>query len=400
MIKFIKTENDYEQALVEINKLMALDPDADSSEGEQLHILALLIQEYESNKYSFCMPVPIQAIKFRMEQQNLTPRDLIPYLGSRSKVSEILSGKRTLTLSMIKSLHSGLGIPAEVLLQDSSEEDSDIEWEHFPIKEMIKRGWINNDISKIKSCIENVLLQFLAETGIEKPFATLYRKSDHVRSARSMDEYSLLAWTARVIIRSKDNAVQEKFPQDIENLKFMRKVAQLSWSENGPILAQEYLKKHGIALVVESHLPKTYLDGAAIIVDPEKPIIGLTLRYDRIDNFWFTLIHELAHICLHIKNNYNKFYDDLDVDSQNDLYEQEADEMAGEALIPQDVWVKSPASRLRSPEAAQHLAKQLGIHPAIVAGRMRYEFKAFRMLNNLVGHGEVRKLFTNLIWEK
>ena len=77
---------------------------------------------------------------------------------------------------------------------------------------------------------------------------------------------------------------------------------------------------------------------------------------------------------------------------------READALAGEALIPRDAWLRSPASRLRSPEAAEHLAKQLGIHPAIVAGRMRHHWKAFRLLNSVVGHREVRKWFPEVNW--
>jgi HTH-type transcriptional regulator/antitoxin HigA len=150
---------------------------------------------------------------------------------------------------------------------------------------------------------------------------------------------------------------------------------------------------------VEPHLSHTYLDGAAILIFAERPIIGMTLRHDRLDNFWFTLMHEAAHVALHYGVENRDFIDDLDVEASDDPREREADALAGQALIPDDAWRKSPASRLRSPEAAQHLAKVLGIHPAIVAGRMRHEWKAFRLLNNLVGHREVRRHFSEIKWE-
>ncbi len=88
-----------------------IEPDAD-----RLELLALLVRDYEDKHYPIDMPDPVEAITFRMEQMGLTRKDLERYIGSRSKVSEVLSGKRRLSLSMIRALHEGLGIPAEVLL--------------------------------------------------------------------------------------------------------------------------------------------------------------------------------------------------------------------------------------------------------------------------------------------
>jgi len=108
-------------------------------------------------------------------------------------------------------------------------------------------------------------------------------------------------------------------------------------------------------------------------------------------------MHELAHVALSHNDEDGIYYDDLETDAEGDR-ELAADQLAGEALIPSDEWKKSPASHLRSPEAAEHLAKRLEIHPAIVAGRMRHEFKAYRLLNKLVGHGQVRRLFPEVKW--
>src|SRR2546428_2439537 len=83
---------------------------------------------------------------------------------------------------------------------------------------------------------------------------------------------------------------------------FMRHVAQLSWSSQGPTLAREFLTQHGISLIIERHLTGTYLDGAALLLAPDHPVIGMTLRYDRLNNFWFCLMHELAHIRLDRKS--------------------------------------------------------------------------------------------------
>ena len=109
-IKFIKTESDYKEALDLIKVLLSHDPDPSSDEGEQLSLLSTLVQDYESRSLPESLPNPIDAIKFRMEQSDLKPVDLIPYIGSRGRVSEILAGKRQLTLDMVRALEAGLGI--------------------------------------------------------------------------------------------------------------------------------------------------------------------------------------------------------------------------------------------------------------------------------------------------
>ena len=87
-----------------------------TAKGDELELLLLLVETYEDDAYPIDPPDPVAALRFRMEQQGLSPKDLIPYIGSKSKVSEVLSGKRRLSLAMIRKLVAGLGIPAEVVL--------------------------------------------------------------------------------------------------------------------------------------------------------------------------------------------------------------------------------------------------------------------------------------------
>lgn len=114
--KTIRTDEDHKAALERIEQIFNAEPG--TPEGEELDLLATLVCVYEKEQFPIGPPDPISAIRFRMEQAGLRQADLIPYIGSRSKVSEILSGKRNLSLSMIRALHKGLGIPAEVLLQE------------------------------------------------------------------------------------------------------------------------------------------------------------------------------------------------------------------------------------------------------------------------------------------
>ena len=110
----IITDKDYRNTLEEIEGLMMAK--ADSIEGERLDVLVTLVEDYERKHYPIDFPDPIEAIKFVMEQQNLSAKDLTPMIGQVNRVYEILNGKRQLTLPMIKRLHKDLGIPAESLL--------------------------------------------------------------------------------------------------------------------------------------------------------------------------------------------------------------------------------------------------------------------------------------------
>ena len=119
-IRPIHTETDYKATLKEISALMESDPDLGTPEGDRLDILATLVQAYEARHYPIDAPDPVEAIKFRMEQSGLTVKDLEPIIGRPNRVYEVLSRKRPLTLAMIRRLHRSLGIPAEVLIAESS----------------------------------------------------------------------------------------------------------------------------------------------------------------------------------------------------------------------------------------------------------------------------------------
>lgn len=114
-IKPIRNEQDYQATLLRIEQLMEATPN--TPEFDELDILTTLVEAYEEKHYQINLANPIDAIKFRMEQLELKQSDLIPYIGSKSRVSEILSGKRALSKQMIRSLHEGLNIPIEVLIQ-------------------------------------------------------------------------------------------------------------------------------------------------------------------------------------------------------------------------------------------------------------------------------------------
>jgi|SRR5690554_3471720 len=117
MLRPIKNEQQYEDALARVYTLMQKNIKPDSKESDELEILSILVKEYENKHYPIASPNPLEAIKFRLDQMNMTEAELSEILGYRSRKSEILSGKRKLNLAMIRKLTEKLHIPAEVLIQ-------------------------------------------------------------------------------------------------------------------------------------------------------------------------------------------------------------------------------------------------------------------------------------------
>lgn len=399
-IKAIRNEADYDAALLRIDALMDAEPG--TPEGDELDVLTDLVEHYEEKHVPMGFPSPISAIEFRLEQAGMAPRDLIPFIGSRAKVSEVLSGKRPLTMPMARALHEHLGIPAEVLLQQPgatfSEPLEDLEWSRFPLTAMVKLGWIpraRNLASRAHELIGDLVRR---AGGPEVAGAVLYRKSQHTRANSKTDPYALKAWCWKVLAEANEHPALVSYQRGTVTLEFLRQLARLSWLEEGPRLAKEFLGKHGIPLVTVPHLPRTYLDGAALKLGDGTPVIGLTLRYDRLDNFWFCLLHELAHVGRHMDvDGETAFVDDLtlrDVEgAREDPTELQADEWAEDALIPRAIWETSAVRQEPSPMSVINLANALQIHPAIVAGRVRHEQRNYRLLSQFVGTGKVRPHF-------
>ena len=401
----IRTEEDYEAALVRLSEIFQAE--IGTPEGDERDILTDLVELYEDRHYPIGPPDPISAIEFRMDQANLTPRDLVPFIGSRAKVSEVLSGKRAITMSMARALHQHLGIPADVLLQEPGatlpETPAGIEWARFPLKAMAKAGWIPS-VPDLADRAEELMTALIERAGGREVAMALYRKNDHRRINAKTDEYALKAWCWQVMATARERASMVEYQPGAITPEFLRDVAQLSASEDGPRRARDFLAQRGIGLEVVLHLPRTHLDGAAFRLPGGRPLVGLTLRYDRIDNFWFTLLHELAHVGLHLGGCGDEaaFVDDHNLrgieagaGDSGDSKEQDADLLAGEALIPEDVWEASPVRENPTPNGIINLAQSLGVHPAIIAGRVRHERGNYRLLSQFVGTGEVRRQFAD-----
>lgn len=394
--KVIRSEEQHHAYLLEMQNLIASNPAPRSPEAERLELLSILVEAYENQKYPVEAPDPIEAIHFRMQEQGLRQADLVPYFGTRSRVSEVLGRKRPLTIPMIRALSSGLGISAETLLGSDPiapphTKNDDVDWGGFPIKEMVARGWIQKLTSKSVGSTEELVQTFITNAGMQFG-AAAFRRSLHGDALSPATKYALYAWLARIIQRSRDKkASLGRFDKSVFSPAFLRDLVQLSWSDHGPALAVEFLERYGIAVVIEPQLKGTLLDGAALEDADGTPIIGLTLRFDRLDNFWFTLLHEVAHLWKHVSSE-ETFLDNMDSLSE-DRRELEANRIAKEALIPRVMWKRSEAYLNPSSESIDKLSRELKIHPAIIAGRLRKERENYTIFNDLVGQNQVRKHF-------
>lgn len=396
--KVIKTEAEYRAALARFEAL--LEPEEEDRAYDDLELLSVLIEKYEDEHYPIDPPNPVEAIKFRMEQANLTQKDLIPYIGSRSKVSEVLSGKRELTLAMIRSLNEHLGIPLESLIHKPQEPLpkalEDLDFSKFPLYAMEKCGAFSGfDYGEVKLPEKGEeairwMVQCIGEFSTLPKMAA--RKTDGMRLNARLDNYALLAWSLIVLKDAAEHKAPGIFDPARLNDKFIETLVSLSVLDEGPKHAQEFLGKAGILLIIKPHLSHTYLDGAVFLNETKRPVIAMTLRYDRIDNFWFVLLHELGHLKLgHLNANQNWIADDLDLPNADSEQEMAADRFAAEALLPRDFDLDS-RERLSTSDVIGY-AKDHGIHPAIVAGRIQHTKKDFRTFAKLLGRGEVRKHF-------
>ena len=116
-LKILKTEKDYDKALNRIDALMELNPALGTKESDELEVLVLLVEKYEEINWNIATPDPIEAIKYRMDEMNLKQKDLVPYIGNKSKVSELLNRKISLSLTMVRNLSQALHIPVETLIK-------------------------------------------------------------------------------------------------------------------------------------------------------------------------------------------------------------------------------------------------------------------------------------------
>lgn len=383
----IKNDDQHENYLARLDELMDLE-DHTQNDIEEIELLGLLISTYEETNFPIDLPTPVEAIKFRMDQLGLDDSDLVRYIGQRSKVSEILNGKRALSKQMIKSLHEGLGIPLNVLMETNQISDEEFKpavldklVDELPLTLMFKRNYFETPFNNLRDFKKSALFyikEFLRSVNCSDNLANqiLLKSTSNNNSNKPINKSALLAWAIKLIQNTHETSLNGKFDADKITLEWMQSLVQLSLEMNPFESIRKELSVKGIHLIYLPHLDRTYLDGAALKNDKNEPVIGLTLRFSNIDSFWFTLMHELSHVKLHLSQD-NFFLENIEKLHANKI-EDEANELASKALI--DI-SDDHLINIYDAKQVKRIADDLDIHPDIIAGRIRYISKDFRRFN-------------------
>lgn len=265
----------------------------------------------------------------------------------------------------------------------------------FPFADMNVRGWFDSRVDLRRTSPaerSRILSDFFHRAPAEISVALHRKTSGAVSAARRA---ALIAWQARVLSRARQSVglARQFSPPSAE---VITQIAKLSSAPDGIGCAIQLLLQHGIIVVIEPHLPKTKLDGAAISLDERYAVIGLTARHDRVDNFWFVLLHELGHLVRHWPRVlYGAILDENAGESGGESIENEADEFAENAIIPRTTWQSSLVRFTKSADAIKKYAARHEIHPALVAGRIRRE-RSYKEFADMLGSGEVSSALRKL----
>lgn len=323
------------------------------------------------------------AEKLHMKPQQIQRYEATDYMGA--SLARLVEVSRSLGVK-VAGILEGAGHTGGFVFEWSNPDD--IAWGHFPYKEMVRRKWF--DVPRNANPLEKTREYFLRAAGPQ--IVTAYHRKK-MRSGSAPNEYSLLAWQARILERARNLTAYNQLPEFELDDSWLPELVKLTRRKDGAKRAGRLLAEKGIAFITERHLPGSYLDGAAMLDDAERPVIGLTLRHDRLDNFWFVLFHELGHVFLHLFDGLRYDFFDEENGSDADAIEAEADRFALNALISDDLWNQCLSRFALSEEAVQIDAKNLSIHPSIIAGRIRKERGNYTILNELVEQGQVRPQF-------
>jgi len=383
---------------------------------QQLKDLEAQILEYEklrSGRVKRLFPSSISDIGQKLIEariaQGLSQRLLAERLGMKEQQIQRYEQERYLTANLMRVAEIAEALQLDLIAFFESRNDTilnkvapnlrgDFDASKLPIKEMKKRGWLSH--IRLPERVTGPLSDVdLAAAFVSQAIGSNSMHRQHIRAGSMHDEYSLLAWKARVFLKAKLSETSNKLP-NFSGQAVVSKLVSLSTRLDGPKEVVGLLRDHGVILVFERHMPSTHLDGAAMLLNGEIPVIGLTLRHDRLDNFWFTLLHELGHIFCHRDQGLREgFFDEEGAPSLNEL-ESQADEFAESAFIPNEVWRKSFVRFTTAREQVIQFAKERGVSSAIVAGRIRRERKDWTLFSDLVDQTSLRKLMSSAgYWE-
>ncbi|MEE3624540.1 XRE family transcriptional regulator [Nitrospirillum sp. BR 11752] len=327
--------------------------------------------------------------------RGFSQKELARKLGLREQAIQRWETERYRSISLANYLKVARTLGVRLRLDDISVIGD--AWDapyDVPKEEMTKvlrhardKGWFEIGEASDENA-SSTLIRYVGDHVIRYGTPSLLRTGLNI--VNHTGDWSLLSWKAQITRQAEDKINKFHPIYRVINVSWLMDLVRLSRLENGPKLARDFLLDHGIVLITEPQIPGMTIDGAAFLIE-DVPVIGMTLRRDTIDNFWFTLLHEVAHIVLHYRTGLSSgFFDDTDSPGI-DEFEEEANQFASNILLPEQIWARSTARIAKTPEPIEKLANQIGIHPAIIFGRIQMERNDYKIFTNRIGRGTVRK---------
>ena len=334
-------------------------------------------------------------IQRQMDVRGWTQKDLADVLGlSVKEVNHLLQNKQSITFETAQLLENAFGVSAQTWLnhelryresKQKSEKKARLVrikspiYEYMPVNEMMKKGWL----TKTKKA-EELEMQVKRFWGMDSVDFSFMQNDSNLRIAckksESMQNFSLYAlrcWKQKASLIAREIQTEAYNRNELE--KLFDNISQYTINEENGV--EDFLKRLndcGVKFIVLSHLQHTYLDGATFM-DNENPVIVYTGRYKRLDNFWFTLAHEIAHVLLHLKGDLC-FIDDES--HSNDAAEKEANELAQAKLKHNEItdYFRNHTGYLTQAKLAI-ASKTLGVNSSIIVGCLAH--------SGMVSYGQI-----------
>jgi HTH-type transcriptional regulator/antitoxin HigA len=334
--------------------------------------------------------------------RDLSQADLARQLGMREQQIQRYEAERyrSISLQSLKRIAATLGVAITATVGHGFE--AWLSSLSFPPRPEIDRKQLDAilahglahdwfEVTSDSALDEGLVYDYIDETNYQFGSPGLLRTG--LKSLDLSGDALLAAWRARVLKRG-DGEIKKLSEQfDQVNLSWVPDLVRASAADDGPRRAVNIAREHGVVIIVEPQIAGVTLDGAAFLLG-QTPVIGITLRHDRIDNFWFTLMHEVGHVFVHYNSGLSGGFFDEDLERESaDQMEEEANQFASSMLVPPERWRNSTVRIARSAAPVEKFAKQLGIHPAIVFGKIRKDRDDYRIFTELVGLGQVRRQF-------
>lgn len=342
---------------------------------------------------------PGYTIKRNMEASGWTQKDLSEIIGvSEKHISQIINNKEPITLRMAKLLSEIFGTTPQFWINldinfrlRNEKNDSQSKtatraliYKYMPIRDMRKKGWIAEDESELEDSVkefwdkDDFNFDFL-----EKKSAACFRKSS---AFKNFNPYYALCWLRKAEIESKNISVPKY--NSFQLKKLASKIPEFSLKKNGIKKFVNELKLAGVKFLFLQHLEKTYTDGA-VFYNGKNPVIIYTARYNRDDNFWFTITHEIGHVLKHLSKGKKEFIDCLDNIDQTNSFEKEANNYAENILKTAEIINYFRASQRITETKINKCSEELKISRPIIVGVLHY--------NKMLPYSSMRETFSEVI---